>query len=65
MHDEHPAIQYTTKGHDNRADAFLRYVDGLLSGKIRHLQKMEPQRDSLETQARRKAALQSTFWGIL
>ncbi len=44
---------------------FLRYVDELLPGKIRHLQKMEPQRDSLKTQARREAALQSTFWGIL
>ncbi len=65
MCDEHPAIQYTTGAHDNRADAFLRYVDELLSGKIKHLRKMEPQRDSLETQARREAALQNTFWGIL
>ena len=24
MHDEHPAIQYTTEALDNRADAFLR-----------------------------------------
>ncbi len=65
MHNKHPAIQYTTEAHDNRADEFLRYVDELRSGKIRHLRKMEPQRDSLETQDRCKAALQSTFWGIL
>ncbi len=50
---------------DNRAHALLRHVDELLSGKIWDFRKVEPQRNSVQTQVRREDALQSVFWGIL
>ena len=64
-HNKHSALQNIAKAHDNQAHALLRYVDELLSGKIGHFGEMEPQRNSVKTQARCKVALQSTFWGIL
>ncbi len=45
-HDEHSALQTIAKAGDSQAHALLRYVDELLSSKIR---KVEPQRNSVET----------------
>jgi hypothetical protein len=64
-HDEHSALQTIAKACDNQAHALLHYVDELLSSIIKDFRKMKPQRNSVETQARCKDALQSTFWGIL
>ncbi len=64
-HNEHSALQTIAEARDSRAHALLRYVDELLSGKIRDFRKVEPQRNSVETQVRCKDALQSSFWGIL
>ncbi len=65
--DKHSALQTIAEACDNQAHALLCYcyVDELLSSKIGDFRKMEPQRNSVETQARCKDALQSTFWGIL
>ncbi len=63
-HDKHSALQTIAEACDNQAHAPLCYVDELLSGKIGHFREMEPQRNSVKTQARCKVALQSTFWGI-
>ncbi len=64
-HNKHSALQTIAKAHDNWAHARLCYVDELLSSKIGDFRKIEPQRNSVETQAKCKDALQSTFLGIL
>ena len=43
-HDEHSALQTIAEACDSRAHAHLRYVDELLSGKIRDFRKVEPQK---------------------
>ncbi len=64
-HNKHSSLQTIAEACDNRAHALLCYVDELLSSKMGDFRKMEPQRNSVETQARCKDALQSTFGGIL
>ena len=64
-HNERYTVQVIAEAHDNQAHALLRHVDELLSGKIGDFRKVEPQRNSVQTQIRRKDTLQSTFWGIL
>ncbi len=64
-HNKRSALQTIAKACDNQAHALLCYVDELLSSKIGDFRKMEPQRNSVKTQAICKDALQSTFWGIL
>jgi hypothetical protein len=64
-HNEHSTVQAIAEARDNRAHALLRHVDELLSGKIGDFGKVEPQRNSVQTQVRCEDALQSAFWGIL
>ncbi len=58
---EYSPIPSITKAHDNLADAFLHHVDERISGEVGCLQKMEPKRTYITSQARCQVTLQDSF----